>query len=491
MAQSPLARMPLVSLCVLALVASAVVLLRPGVPNVGAQDGYRISVDQVIVSEKQDKVTALVSVFDPAGQSVRDLKDFTALIDGTTVPVESVKSIVNEREGVSVLLLMDISGSMEGEPLRQARDAAKTLVQGLLPQDSAALMLFAGSVSNETDFALARDALVAQIDTLATQPGGTALYQAVVQGLAGSAQAPTTRRAIVLLTDGQESGASQASRDAALSAAAGDNIPIFTIGLGPDADAGLLQAIASASHGSFFLAPTPADLSQVFDAVAGHLRSQYQIVLPAPQATFSARTLVIETRVGQVVLRAEGHFTTVAPAPKPTNTTGPPRWIWPAVIALIVPILALAARRFRRRPRALKSPLPGGPGSDLALPARAQSPEQATGPGAGRLTIVEGPGAGQHVIVSAAPIDIGTDPSCELRLEAVDRAIAGRHARVWLQHDRLIVHRLALGRSTSVEDPAVEWASLEENEALRIGPYLLAFSLEHKASEQSNSLSEA
>jgi hypothetical protein len=203
--------------------------------------------------------------------------------------------------------------------------------------------------------------------------------------------------------------------------------------------------------------------------------------VPIPKANLSSRDLVIQTRVGQTVLRADGHFTTTVTAPKP-NPASASRWIWLAVIVLALPSIALAVKRLGRRRRPSKSPVAGGPGSAVGLPARSQGPAQETGTAAGRLTIVEGPGAGQHVIVSAAPIDIGTDPSCELRLAAANRAIAGRHVRVWLQHDRLIVHHLALGRSASLEDPAVEWASLEENEALRIGPYLLAFSLEHKAS---------
>ena len=475
---SPFARVRLVLVWLFAIVAVCLGALQPSRQPVAAQESARMSIDQVVISANEDKMTVLVSVVDPTGSPVPNLAHFSVLVDGTVVPVESATPVVDKQAAIAVLLLMDISGSMEGEPLAQARTAATALVRGLLPQDLAALMPFAGSVPDRVDFMSDRASLEAGITSLQVEGGGTALYQAVVRGLSATALAPTTRRAIVLLTDGQESGGtSQYSRDEAIADAATSNIPIFAIGLGDNADSGLLQALSAAAHGNFYRAPAPSDVPTIFNVISAQLRSQYEIVVPVPRATLPSRRVAIETQVERAVLHAEGTFSTRVPAPEP-NSGGAPNWIWLAVMAFAVPSIGLAVWRFRGRPRAPKSPLPGGPGADLGMPGRRRSETSPAEAPTGRLTVVEGARAGQHVAVSSTPIHIGTDPSCELRLDDANGAIAACHVRAWVQHDRLIVHHLALGSTTLVAGAAIDWASLEPGQTLQIGPYHVAFSFE-------------
>jgi hypothetical protein len=470
-------RLAVAALCAIALSGLSRGELRPAPRDARAQEGYRFSIDQVVLSERQDKLTAFVSVFDPSGRSITDPRDFSALVDGTHVPIESVSAVVNQQAGVAMLLLIDRSGSMAGEPLVQTRTAADALVRGLLPQDVAALMPFAGSVAESVVFTSDHNALLQEINGLSIEEGtGTALYDAIVNGVAAAAQAPTTRRAIVLLTDGIDSGASLRTREDALAAATNGGTPIFAIGLGGSADVQLLQAIAEAAHATFFLAPGPGDLQSIFALLGAQLRSQYELVMPVPRATLASRHVAIEVDVGPAVLRAEGEFVTNVPMAK--TRSGPPAWIWVTAAIFALPIAVLAIRRLPRRRRRQRSPLPGGPGSDLGLPARSAGAPEAEATRAGKLTVMDGPSAGAVLLVSSAPKHIGSDPSCDLTLEPGEGGIAARHARVWLQHERLVVHHLAPGHHTYVGETSVDWASLEPNEALRIGPYVLVFSLE-------------
>ncbi len=443
--------------------------------NAGAQEDYHFAIDQAIVSAQQDKITILVSAADPTGQPLAGLTEFTALVDGTRVPVESVYSVTNRQAGIAVLLLIDISGSMEGEPLAQAKTAAATLVGDLLPNDFGALVSFAGSIHLAASFTSDRAALLTGIEALTTEPGGTALYDAVGQGLATANEAPASRRAIVLLTDGQDSGASRDTRDQAVSSASVTNIPIFAVGLGPDADTATLEAISGAAHGSFFSALKPSDLTTIFDAVGARLRSQYEIVLPLPNATLTSRDVTIETRVGDQVLHAQGQFVTVPPVLTVAKGSGARKWLWLLVLLFVLPVIALAARRLRRPRRGARSPVAGGPGDDLVLPARQQAAEVAGARSIGRLTVIEGPSTGQSVVVRSSPIVIGTEATCDLRLGGAE-AGSGLPARAWLQHDRLIVHRIgprAPGR-TSTSD----WESLGPNETITLGSSLFVFALE-------------
>ena len=89
--------------------------------------------------------------------------------------------------------------------------------------------------------------------------------------------------------------------------------------------------------------------------------------------------------------------------------------------------------------------------------------------------MLEGPTVGQSVAVSTKPVDIGSHPSSQLRLSE-EGGVAGRYARAWLQHDRLILHRLAPGADSAEQAPP-EWASLEPNETFKVGAYTILFVL--------------
>ena len=89
--------------------------------------------------------------------------------------------------------------------------------------------------------------------------------------------------------------------------------------------------------------------------------------------------------------------------------------------------------------------------------------------------MLEGPNAGVEVDVSEGTLDIGSSGSCGLRLDSSEGAVAGTHARVWLKGGKLMLHHLARRRQTFVGDRPVEWATLDPQDTLRIGPHLISF----------------
>jgi hypothetical protein len=149
------------------------------------------------------------------------------------------------------------------------------------------------------------------------------------------------------------------------------------------------------------------------------------------------------------------------------------------VIAVIVAIVLLVAaffwlRRWRRRrgqPR-------GGPGMApppvLARPNTA-GPAQTAAP-VGELEVIAGPNAGTAIPLGSQPVDIGAAADCALRLDPVD-GTALHHARVWLQQERFVLHHLATGSRTLVGSRPVEWATLESDDTMQIGPHTIVVRL--------------
>ena len=145
-----------------------------------------------------------------AGQTP-DADDFAVLVDGKRPRVDVYAGV---QKPLEVVLVIDTSGSMDGAPIDQAREAAKAFV-GAMP-DPAAVTVIAFGDSAEVVAEPGDDATEA-ISALEAD-GETALYDAI--GLAAEAFQPgvDTRRVMVVLSDGGDT-ASEATLADAISAA--------------------------------------------------------------------------------------------------------------------------------------------------------------------------------------------------------------------------------------------------------------------------------
>ena len=162
-----------------------------------------------------------------------------------------------QKKSADVMIVFDRSGSMNGEPMNEAKAGAKAFIQGLGDRDSLSIMFFSDSVDPALApelLATARPKLLAQVDNTFAG-GGTALYEAVAVAydtmLARAKKNPGQIHAIVVMTDGKDES-SKLSLDDLDKRFNPENAPvkIFTIAYGDSADPTVLQSIASAAQGT-------------------------------------------------------------------------------------------------------------------------------------------------------------------------------------------------------------------------------------------------
>lgn len=223
-------------------------------------------------------ISVNLTVFDQQGQHLNGLDESHFIVlenDRQQLPIR-VETQRSDSGGVSVALIMDISGSMRDE-LPEAKKAAITLVDLLASYDRAALISFDRHITVEQEFTSDMELVKLAINRL-QNGGGTAVYDALLAGLELTQQ-QDGHRAIVLLTDGRD-GDSEADLDSVLAAVRRAAIPVYTIGLGVSKSRGepALQAIARASGGMYYNAPTTAELEEVYRDIAFVIsRSSYRI----------------------------------------------------------------------------------------------------------------------------------------------------------------------------------------------------------------------
>ena len=169
-------------------------------------------------------------------------------------------------------LVLDRSGSMAGEKLRQLKEAARMVVDRMGPGDMLSVVIFDDSEPAELVIpmgpVLDRAIIKNRIDAI-FERGGTHMSTGMRLGLRElqSGQSPERVTSMLLLTDGQTWEDEQICRDLAdQSRAAG--IPIHVLGLGVGAESNwdprLLEDLAQRSGGEWAPVDSPEKIVAVF-----------------------------------------------------------------------------------------------------------------------------------------------------------------------------------------------------------------------------------
>jgi Ca-activated chloride channel family protein len=205
------------------------------------------------------------------------------------------------RARLSVSLALDVSGSMAGGPIANARAAAAALVRRLEPSDYFSLVTFsedAELVIPAGPIGPRRAEVLARIARIASEGGtnlGAGLDLAYAQ--ARSPQAPADAlRVVMLLSDGQANAGETDPQ--ALAARSGrafqDGVETSVFGLGDSFDAPLLSALADRGAGGYYYL---ADAKQIAPAFARELDARLVPAALAVELRVRLRPEVRPTKV--------------------------------------------------------------------------------------------------------------------------------------------------------------------------------------------------
>ena len=176
-----------------------------------------------------DLVTVTATVSDASGRFVRGLQadDFVVYEDGTP---QEVTSFSADRVPVSLGLALDTSGSMAGEKLDDARAALDRFVYDLLDErDELFLYRFSDRPSLLQDWTTDRSRLSRAMSRI-TPNGGTALYDAVAAAVPFAATGHNPKKALVIISDGNDTSSSTSLRDVQELVADSD-VLVYAIGI--------------------------------------------------------------------------------------------------------------------------------------------------------------------------------------------------------------------------------------------------------------------
>ena len=462
---------------------------------------------EAIDTSQFPQIRATVSAIGADGVPLADLPStgFSAEAGGVAVPVTGAAGSADPSLSIAVALVFDTSGSMQGAAIDEAKQAGRLFVNSLGPNDQAGIIAFATDVREVHPFTTDKQGLLQAIDRLSAG-GNTALYSAVATSAQSIRQVNAPRKALVLLSDGQDFGSvSQIDRQGSIAAAAQAQAPFFLVGLGGSIDEEYLRSLAEATHGQLMLAPDPAALQGLYASIAQLLRQQYVLTLDASRLPRGQQlSLTIRLAYGGSIASSEIALDTPAlpatqppatPAPTPVPTQRPLPQQEPesagsntgllvgagvGAAALTAAVLLLArrwARRRRREPEAEgpeEAPVEAPRKQREALVFPALHPASHDVQPAAWLEVTSGSGD-QKLPLDEQPRTIGFTPDCDIRLEDGRRGTRMERVRIWMREGRFMLHNLSALGTVRVSGQPATWIILEDGDEIVLGTVKLVF----------------
>jgi VWFA-related protein len=280
----------------------------------GGPPGFRVRVNEV---------NLVFTVMDKHGHYVKDLKKDDFDVIDNDMAAKRIRSFQNETDlPLQVGLLIDASNSIR-ERFKFEQESAVEFLNDTIRRnyDKAFVIGFDVTPDVTQDFTDDTEALSKGIRVL--QPGGgtalfDALYFACRDKLMKEKQTGPVRKAIILLTDGEDN-LSHVTREEAIEMAQRAEVTVYTISTnltngGGEGDK-ILQRIADATGGRSYRPFQLTDVADAFGKIQEELRSQYALSYLPPQfaldGSFHTVEIIAKNHKGLHVRSKHGYYAPV------------------------------------------------------------------------------------------------------------------------------------------------------------------------------------
>jgi Ca-activated chloride channel homolog len=264
------------------------VAITAGIALAGAMHGsaqdlklQRLAADEPVVV-RTNLVSLKVSVTDVYGRAVSGLDQSAFKIFDDKVP-QTISFFSDADAPASIAVVFDTSGSMNGLKLARAKEALANFIQTGHQRDEYFLIDFDSQARLLLDRTRDGDSLYRKL-TYVQPHGTTALYDAVYLGIERVMSGAFQKRAILLISDGEDNNSRYNLNEVRRSLRESD-ATIYAIGVdenylprkgGPNGRE-TLEQLASQSGGKAFFPGSASEMFEAFDRIGLELRHLYSI----------------------------------------------------------------------------------------------------------------------------------------------------------------------------------------------------------------------
>jgi Ca-activated chloride channel family protein len=273
-----------------------------------------------------DLVVLSATAVDTKGRPVRDLRREEIRIYEEGRPQRIAHFARGRESRARLLILVDASGSMNGElKTTSTRMALYQILAALGPEDEAALAGFDDRYFGVVPFTRDREKIKASAGEL--QPfGSTALHDALDKAASDLASHGEGRRAVVVITDGVDTS-SRSQAEAVIARSRALDVPIYAISVlspidDPESErftgrerptaaskgGAVLARYAELSGGAAFSVSEFASLRKAAEQIVSELTHQYRLGYDPPEGPSRFRRVEVRTTRKGVVVRTRSGY---------------------------------------------------------------------------------------------------------------------------------------------------------------------------------------
>lgn len=273
-----------------------------------------------------------------------DARDFRVAVNSlATEGVVATPVRATERASGAVLVV-DTSGSMQGEPIAEARRAIVLFTESVEPKTEIALVSFASEEHVLSGYT-GDKGKIADLGNSLKARGETAVNDALLVAIRLAEQRHEEQRNVVVLTDGTDT-ASAATLNQVRAAALAGNVRVYIVGLqSPDYEPRSIKSIADATKGRLHVTSSPERLSTLFGDIARTLVSRYTIDVLNPDPLASQVEIHVQVVQDTGIESGTGLFE-IGEAPFPGEKPGLTLESVPPAAAAALLFLGLALLTF-------------------------------------------------------------------------------------------------------------------------------------------------
>jgi tight adherence protein B len=260
--------------------------------------------------------------------------------NGKPVTGAVLRSISHAGEGdFGVVLAIDVSPSMHGQPLENAMSAARALAAQRVGQQQLGVLLFDQSSTTLLSLTTSQPAITKALARTPALGPGTHIYDALSSALGQLNASRVTAGAVILLSDGADRG-STSTEQAVAAAARAAHVALYAVGV-RDAtfNSSSLRMLAQDGGGSF-LESSAADLRGLFTQLEAGLTNRY-VIHYRSNAPLGGHHVSVSVGVDGIPQVGTVEYTS-PPAPTSGAAHHKTKSFWTSTLALIIFACAVA-----------------------------------------------------------------------------------------------------------------------------------------------------
>ena len=442
-------------------------------------------------TDKFPEICFTISVKDSAGEKIEDLdtnmvKVFEDSVQNNELIIQTLAESDNQ---IAILVAVDASLSMAGEPIDSVRSAIKSFVGQFSENDQVGVLVFHDEVEIICPFTTNMDTVIILADSIKATGKITELHYGVVKGLEllNEDENLPKNKALIVLSDGKDEGTAY-SDDDAIEKAREYGIPIFSIGYHTKAEKKylrVLERMAEKTGGQYNDAPSIKDIDEVYDAVYEQIQAQQSICFTA--SVFEADSMDHTIHVNIVTDRGVGNTSISFQSPSGKKQKSNDWLIMAAIFILLVSISYYINKRNQQKAEEEKQRLEKEKESlerELADEKQSQVQPDMTekvepdprytvisGRPGGQMAKLQfyfenGPLSGQSFSISDG-MTIGRSDSNLLTVS--DQTVSGKHAKIVVKGEAFSIVDLDSTNGTMVNGQKVSEMSIKSGDQIQFG----------------------